>query len=175
MLRDLAVWLLYSPRRLPVLAVPVVAIALVASAVLSESDQSSSGPMPTIADPSSSAAAPDSSSPAEADSEEAASPRAIRNAARRFLGEYAVLRGSEPKAVPRSLRRLSTPALWRGLQLTRPDSLPTGSVTQVLVEDIGPFSGTATAKLDSGKELLISVVAWEHGWRVSDIRLTGAP
>ncbi len=77
--------------------------------------------------------------------------------------------------MPSSLRRLSTPALWRGLRLTQPDSLPTGSVTQVSVEDTGPFSGTATAELDSGTDLLISVVAWEQGWRVSDVRLTEAP
>jgi hypothetical protein len=84
---------------------------------------------------------------------------------------YVVPPSSEPpNTMPRGLRRLSTPALWRGLRLTQPDSLPRGSTGRLSVEETGPFSGMVTAELDSGQALQVSVVAWEKGWRVSDIR-----
>jgi hypothetical protein len=170
MLRDIAAWLLYSPRRLVSVAVPVVVIAALAVTGFDEPDEASTEPSPAGSKVSALPSAPPSS-PGGHDGEDPAAPRVIRKAASEFLGVYVVPRGAQaPNTMPPSLRKRSTPALWRGLRVTRPDSLPRGSVSQLNVEATGPFSGMVTAELDSGQALQVSVVAWEKGWRVSDIR-----
>lgn len=169
MLRDIAAWLLYSPRRVVSVAAPVVVIAALAVVGLDEPDGASTEPIPAGSKVSTPSAMP--SSTGGHDSEDPAAPRVIRKAASEFLGVYVVPHASEaPNTMPPSLRKLATPTLWRGLRLTQPDSLPRGSVRQLSVEGTGPFSGRVTVELDSGLALQVSVVAWEMGWRVSDIR-----
>jgi hypothetical protein len=97
----------------------------------------------------------------------------VRRAALRFLEVFVLPSAATPRKVPQSLRRTTTPALWEGLRLTRPDALPRGSVDRVDVEESGAFSGRASAELDSGDSYSVTVVAWEQGWRVSDVRQEG--
>lgn len=172
MLRDLARWLLYSPRRLVGVVVTVAVFAGVAFVVLSGSDADRPTRHTTAATPASTSSsdAPSSTSEDEG-TERTASPRVLLKTARKFIGSYVIRSGSPvPRTMPTRLRKLTTPALWQGLQLTQPSSLPRGSVEQLDVEDSGPFTGAVTAELDSGRALSISVVAWQTGWRVSDVR-----
>ena len=176
MLRDLVAWLLYSPRRLLVVTILVVALAAGGVTMLDQPDPRSTSAQPgaEALDPVSPARA--SPTPADENSETTASARAIERVAARFLEQYIVSAGGRaPRAVPSSLHALSTPALWRGLRLTQPESLPTGRVASTVVAGSGPFSGSVTAELTSGATLSVSVVAWEKGWRVSDVRPADAP
>ena len=175
MLRDPLAWLLYSPRRL--IAAVVVAAACTVAGVLALDENK---PAPMSARPANATPAPP---PAKAHAasvsdgtENAADPAVIRQTARRFLDDYVIASGvRSPKAVPTSLRNLTTPTLWQGLQLTQPDRLPRGSLKTVRVDSVGPFSGTVTAQLGSGSTLSVSVVAWQKGWRVSDVRPADEP
>jgi hypothetical protein len=102
--------------------------------------------------------------------EERSSGREVRRAALRFFDAFVLPSTARPREVPRALRSATTPALWEGLRLTRPDALPRGSVDLVDVEEAGAFSGRVSAELDSGDAYSVTVVAWERGWRVSDVR-----
>lgn len=172
MLRDAVSWLLYSPSRLVAVAIPLAILALLGTLGLQAEDPAppraadSPNAKPAMAPSSRSAA-----EPTQVHTEHTASGQVMRRAALRFLDAYLVSpAAATPQAVPRSLRLASTPALWRGLRLTHPDALPRGTVARTSVDAVGPFSGTVTADLDTGHVVSLSVVAWERGWRVSDVR-----
>ena len=175
MLRDPLAWLLYSPRRLLTGAVVAAVCAAGVVLALDKNDPATMSARATTVAPST------PSSKARAvklsdSTEDPGDPAAIQRTAREFLRGYLVAPGaSAPKSVPTSLRRVTTPNLWQGLQLTRPDMLPRGSLENVRVDSLGPFSGTVTANLGSGRSLSVSVVAWQKGWRVSDVRPTDLP
>ena len=176
MQRDPAGWLLYSPRRLLVIVVLVATVAVGAVTMLDQSESTSTSAIPAqkAADPASPARI--SSTRDEEASETTASTRAIERVAAKFLEQYVISPGSKaPNTMPSALQALSTPALWRGLRLTHPESLPGGRVTGTEVAGSGPFSGSVTVELTSGTTLTVSVVAWEQGWRVSNIRPADAP
>jgi hypothetical protein len=176
MLRELAAWLLYSPRRLLAVAVVALALALLGALSLPEDDTGPGGTHPAVAAPSTSPLSRPADHRPEQHTERTASDRVLRRAALSFLADYVVPpQDAAPRAIPKSMRQTATPALWRGLRLTRPDVLPRGTVRKVSVEDAGPFSGTVRTELDTGSVLLLSVVAWDEGWRVSDVRPAEAP
>ena len=175
MLRDPVAWLLYSPRRL-IAAVVVAAVCTVAGVLALDENK----PAPMSARPANAAPAPPAAKAHAAGlsdgTENAADPAVIRQTARRFLDDYVIASGvRSPTAVPSGLRNLTTPTLWQGLELTQPDRLPRGSLKTVRVDSVGPFSGTVTAQLGSGSTLSVSVVAWQKGWRVSDVRPVDEP
>ena len=92
-------------------------------------------------------------------------------AARKFLAQYVVPpHARTPQATPRGLQAVTTPALWKGLRLTNPDTLPRGAVQSIELEAAGPYSGTVHAELDEGAGLMLSLVAWQRGWRIGDVR-----
>lgn len=174
MLRDLLGWALYSPRRLLAVTLPVLALA-VAGTVALDADEASvpaRGPAPTRS------AEPPVPSPSSSTRDtgpgghtEARAPvGVVRAAARDFLDAYVVPPGETRRAVPRSLRALTTPALWRGLRLTDPGLLPRGRAEEVEVTETGAFSARATGTLGGGPDLEVALVAWDDGWRVSDVR-----
>lgn len=162
MLRDALVWLLYSPRRLLAVAAPVTALAVLATLGVNADD-----PTPSRAETANTNTNPVQPAPGRPvydrpveHTERTAPAPLIRRAALRFLDAYVVApKAPQPQAVARSLHAVSTPALWRGLRFTHPDTLPRGSVRRVSVEAAGPFSGTVTVELDTDPELVVSVVA----------------
>jgi hypothetical protein len=171
MLRDLLRWTLHSPARLLAVVVPALVVA-----VLGVSRLGADGPPSPPGTPAPAPAA-EPRSPATSDAQ--AQPRhtetrvpvaIIRSTAHDFLDGYVVPAGAHPRAVPRSLQDLTTPSLWRGLRLTEPDLLPRGRVDDVEVTDAGSFSGVVVAELDTGVTLRVSLVAWDDGWRVGDVR-----
>jgi hypothetical protein len=170
MLHDLTQWLLYSPRRLIAVAAVVLGLASVAwSGLASEDTEPQAAPVDRSAP--SREAPPTSTTNAAVASERPGSSRAVLSVAREFLAQYVVPPGvPDPDATPVGLRAVSTPALWDGLRLTRPDALPRGTVLTVELQDVGPFSGTVLAELDPGLDVTLSVVAWQRGWRVGDVR-----
>jgi hypothetical protein len=171
MLRNLAAWVLYSPRRLLAVAVPTAALVVAGLVGLNSAEPGVGESEPRRGVEPVASATPGPSSADTEHSERAASPVVIRRAARRFLDAYVVPPGAPgPRTVPTRLRKLTTPALWQGLSLTDRDSLPRGDVGEITVEGTGPFNGTATAQIHPGPTLEVSVVAWQKGWRVSDIR-----
>jgi hypothetical protein len=182
MLRDALAWVLYSPRRLLAVAATVAALAVLATVGVNADD-----PTPSRAESTNTTPVQPTPARPEDDrhlqhtehtehTERTAPARLIRRTALRFVDAYVVAPGAhQPRVVPPSLRAMSAPALWRGLRLTDPDTLPRGSVRRVSVEAAGPFSGTVTVELDTGPELALSVVAWERGWRVSDVRPVQTP
>jgi hypothetical protein len=176
MLRELAAWLLYSPRRLLAVAVPAVALALLGALSLPEDDTGPGGTHPAVAAPSTVPPTRPAHEQPEQHTERTASDRVFRRAAVSFLADYVVPpQDAAPRDLPKSMRQTATPALWQGLRLTRPDSLPRGTIREVTVEASGPFSGTVTAELSTGVVLMLSIVAWDEGWRVSDVRPAEAP
>jgi hypothetical protein len=175
MLRDPLAWLLYSPRRL-ISAVVVAAVCTVVGVLtIDEKEQDPVSARPTNV--ATSSLPPKARAVSRSDgTEKPADPAAIRQTARRFLHHYVIAPGAtSPKAVPSSLRNVTTPTLWQGLQLTQPDRLPRGSLESITVDGVGPVSGTVTAALDSGIALNVSLVAWQKGWRVSDVRPADEP
>ena len=68
------------------------------------------------------------------------------------------------------LARWATPSLWRGLRLTDPAALPRGTVSELNVEAAGAYSAEVVAELSSQTDLRLSIVAWQRGWRVGDVR-----
>jgi hypothetical protein len=176
MLRELAAWLLYSPRRLLAVAVPALALALLGALSLHEDPSRPGGTHPAAAAPSTSPLSRPAEQRSEQHTEGTASDRVLRRAALSFLADYVVRTDAPPaRAMPKSMRQTATPALWQGLRLTRPASLPRGTIREVTVEASGPFSGTVTVELDTGIALMLSIVAWDEGWRVSDVRPAEAP
>jgi hypothetical protein len=176
MLRELAAWLLYSPRRLLAIAVPTVALALLGALGLTEDAPTPSEAQWPVAAPSTVPPPPSAHEPPEEYTERTASDGVFRRAALSFLTDYVVRPdATAPRAIPKALRQTATPTLWQGLRVTRPSSFPRGMVKEVTVEASGPFSGTVTAELGTGTVLMLSVVAWEEGWRVSDVRPAEAP
>jgi hypothetical protein len=176
MLRELAAWLLYSPRRLLAVAAPVVALALLGALGSTEDAPTPSEAQRPVAAPSTVPPTPSAHEPPEEHTERTASDGVFRRAALSFLTDYVVRPDAmAPSAIPKALRQTATPTLWQGLRLTRSNSLPRGRVRKVTVEASGPFSGTVTADLSSGVVLLLSIVAWDEGWRVSDVRPAEAP
>jgi hypothetical protein len=176
MLRDLAAWLLYSPRRLLAVVVPTVALALLGvlgvtedAPTPSEAQRPGAGP-PRVPPNRAAYERP------EEHTERTASDGVFRRAALNFLGDYVLPpAAATPRGIPKALRQTATPTLWQGLRVTRPSSFPRVTVKEVTVEASGPFSGTVTAELVTGVVLMLSIVAWEEGWRVSDVRPTEAP
>jgi hypothetical protein len=177
MLRDVAAWLLYSPRRLLVVVVPALALALLGALSLGPEDPTRPGSTPpAAAAPSMTPLARPADQRPEQHTERTASDRVLRGAALNFLADYVVRpNAAAPMTMPRSMRQTATPALWQGLRLARPNSLPRGTVREVTVEASGPFSGTVTAELGTGTVLMLSIVAWDEGWRISDVRPAEAP
>jgi hypothetical protein len=176
MLRDVAVWLLYSPRRLLAVAVPALALALLGALSLPEDHTGPGGTHPGVAAPSTTPLSHPAEQRSEEHTERTASGRVLRRAALSFLGDYVVRPDAPaPRAMRKSMRQTVTPALWQGLRLARPGSLPRGRITEVTVETSGPFSGAVTAELSTGAVLMLSIVAWDQGWRVSDVRPAETP
>jgi hypothetical protein len=176
MLRELAAWLLYSPWRLLAVAVPALALALLGALSLDEDPSRPGGTQPALAAPSTSPLSRPSDQRPQQHTEGTASDRALRLAALSFLGDYVARPdAAAPRALPKSLRQTTTPALWQGLRVTRPNSLPRGTIRKVKVEASGPFSGTVTAELSTGTVLMLSIVAWKEGWRIADVRPAEAP
>jgi hypothetical protein len=162
---------LYAPARLLAVAVSTAALVVAGLVVLNSVDRGAHESEPRRVAGPAPASTPGPSPAATEHTERTASPVVIRRAARRFLDAYVVPPdASRPQTVPTRLRKFTTPALWQGLSLTRPGSLPRGHVGGVTAEATGPFTGTATARLHPGPTLEVFVVAWEKGWRVSDIR-----
>jgi hypothetical protein len=176
MLRELAAWLLYSPRRLLAVVVPTVALALLGVLGLTEDAPTPSEAQRPVAGPSMVPPTRAAYERPEEHTERTASDGVFRRAALSFLTDYVVRPdATAPRAIPKALRQTATPALWRGLRVTRPSSFPRGMVKEVTIEASGPFSGTVKAELDTGVVLLLSIVAWDEGWRVSDVRPAEAP
>jgi hypothetical protein len=176
MLRELAAWLLYSPRRLLMIAVPTVALALLGALSLPEDAPTPSGTQRAVAAPSTSPLTRSAEQRSEQHTERTASDRVFRRAALSFLADYVVRPDAPtPRAMPKSMRQTTTPALWQGLRLTRLNSLPRGTVREVTVETSGPFSATVRTELSNGAVLMLSIVAWEEGWRIADVRRAEAP
>jgi hypothetical protein len=176
MLRDLAAWLLYSPRRLLAVAVPALALALLGALSLHGDPTRPGGTHPAVAAPSSTPVTRSADQRSEQHTERTTSDRVFRRAALSFLDGYVVRPdAAAPRAIPKALRQTATPRLWQGLRLTRPSSLPRGTIREVTVDASGPFSGTVTAELSTGVVLMLSIVAWGEGWRVSDVRPAEAP
>jgi hypothetical protein len=172
MLRDIAGWLLYSPRRVTMVFVP----AVVATGLLGMLAVHGTADGPVQGHPAASGAkqrAPERQAPHSrpVSTERTATSRELLRTARRFLDAYVVPAGATaPSHVTPHLRRLVTPALWRGLELAEPSTLPRGPVEKLTVEQSGAFSGLVTVDLDTGPQLSVTVVAWQQGWRVSDVR-----
>ncbi len=101
--------------------------------------------------------------------------RAARRVARSFLQTYLTAPGTNRTHVPATLHRLSTPALWRGLRLADPTSFPTGSLGSLHLHRAGTFQAEFSAKVHAGTALAVTVVAWDRGWRVADVRPQGSP
>jgi hypothetical protein len=176
MLRELAAWLLYSPRRLLAVAVPALALALLGALSVPETSARPGGTHPAVAAPSTVPPTRAAYERPEQHTERTASQRVLRRAALSFFKHYVVPpQDAAPRTMPKALRQTATPALWQGLRLTRPESLPQGVIRDVAVEASGPFSGTVTAELSTGVVLMLSIVAWDEGWRVSDVRPAEAP
>jgi hypothetical protein len=171
MLRDLAAWLLYSPRRLLTVAVSTAALALLGALGLTEDAPTPSEAQPPVAGPSTLPPTRAAYERPEEHTERTASDGVFRRAALSFLTDYVVPpSAATPRAMPKALRQTTTPALWQGLRLTRPGSLPRGTIREVTVETSGPFSATVRTELSTGVALMLSVVAWEEGWRIADVR-----
>ncbi len=90
---------------------------------------------------------------------------------RRFLAVYLRSSSKTPAHVPTELGRLCTPALWSGLRLADPSALPAGPLVSLGQAAKGSYASEYTADLAHGATLTVDVVAWSHGWRVSDVRL----
>jgi hypothetical protein len=176
MLRELAAWLLYSPRRLLAVVVPTVALTLLGVLGLTEDAPTPSEGQRPVAAPSTVPSTRAAYERPEEHTERTASDGVFRRAALSFLMDYVVRPDAPtPRAMPKALRQTTTPALWQGLRLTQPGSLPRGTVREVTVETSGPFSATVRTEVNTGVALMLSVVAWDDGWRISDIRPAEAP
>lgn len=175
MLRRLAGWVLFSQARLAFTALSCLAVvaAVVLIAHRSETAISKSRPAgaasPSKRPPQPAAA----SAPAPAASESHHPTVAARKTAEHFLGLY--LRPSDrvPAHVPVMLRKVSTPALWSGLRLADPAALPPGPLRGLQTVTGGAYASEFTAELSSERSLTVDVVAWSHGWRVSDVHPAG--
>jgi hypothetical protein len=179
MLHDAAAWLLRSPRRLLALTALGVGVLTVGAMGLDEPTPATA-PVPASSPVASQrTSVPDAATsvaPPQTHTEHKTPARPIKRAAVRFLDQYVIApRSQRPAASPRSVRALSTPSLWRGLRLADPAEIPRGMVTAVHLEAVGPYSGTATAELDTGAVLAVTVVAWNRGWRVADVKPAEAP
>ncbi|HSE71136.1 MAG TPA: hypothetical protein VLA97_10295 [Nocardioidaceae bacterium] len=169
MLHDLAAWLLHSPRRLLTVTAVVVLTGVLAVGSLDRPDR---GEAVTASRPASDAPAVGENLLSErvTDPEAHVPVRAIRAVATRFLDGYVVPPDRRTRSVPAGLSNTTTPALWRGLRLTDPSALPRATVRELTIDAAGAYSGEVLAELSDDSILRLSVVAWERGWRVSDVR-----
>lgn len=169
MLHDLVRWMLHSPTRLAGSAAVILLVSALGWAAVVPGD--AARPVePRTATPVSREGAPATPTTSPVPTEAAVLGHVVRTKAREFLAEYVVAPGSPaPTRISTDLRALSTPALWRGLRRSDPALLPHGEVGAVEVEDLGSFGGTVLAEV-GGTRLVVSLVAWDEGWRVSDIR-----
>lgn len=169
MLHDLVRWVLHSPTRL----VATTAVVLLVPALGWAAVASGDGTRPVEArkaTPVTRESAPATPTSSPVPTESTVPGRVVRTKAREFLAEYVVAPGApSPTSISADLRELSTPALWRGLRRSDPGVLPRGEVTTVEVEGRGSFGGTALADVGTSR-LVVSVVAWNRGWRVGDVR-----
>jgi hypothetical protein len=170
MLHDLTRWLLYSPARLVSVTLVVLAVTAVAwTGLAPEKDHLEASP-PKTTQPGVALSTTDQSASALAQ-ERTGSSRAVLRTAQQFLSQYVVSPSARtPGATPLGLQGVTTPALWEGLRLTDPNTLPRGAVQSIELEAAGPYSGAVLAELDNGAGLALSVVAWQRGWRISDVR-----
>ena len=174
MLRKLAAWALFSPARLGLVTlsglVAVAAVVVVVHRPASAVAQFHAAP--THGGAGASAHVSAAKSPGRAWEATSSAVRA-RRVVRRFLAVY--LRSSSKTAthVPTELGRLCTPDLWSGLRLADPSAMPVGPVVNLSQAAKGSYASEFTAKLAHGAALTVDVVAWSHGWRVSDVRLKG--
>jgi len=177
MLHDLLGWCLHSPRRLILSAVSGIAIAglgfmLAALGTSERGDRAGGlGVEHTARTATASPAVAGSSRQPRASEEAPASWEEARATARSFLAAY--LPGPRGSAEPRidpGVERWVTPALWRGLRWTDPEQLPKGRVSSIEEIATGAFACEALAHLDAGPALLLTLVAWDGGWRVVDVR-----
>jgi hypothetical protein len=176
MLRDFASWVLYSPARLLAVGVPLAGLVVAGLVVLNSADRGAHESEARRVAESDHASTRGPSSAGTEHSERVASPVPIRRAARRFLDAYVVPPDApRPRMVPTRLRKLATPALWQGLSLAQPGLLPRGQVDEITVEASGPFTGLVTVQVEPGPALEVFVVAWQNGWRISDIRPAESP
>jgi hypothetical protein len=168
MLHDLAAWLLHSPRRLLTVTAVLVLTVVLAVGSLDRSDRVGSV---TTSKPASEVptAGEELLSGREAEPEARVPVRAIRTIATRFLDGYVVSPDRGAGSVPSELRDTTTPALWRGLRLTDPSALPRATVRELSIDAAGAYSGEVLAELSNESTLRLSVVAWERGWRVSNV------
>lgn len=171
MLHDLIRWVLHSPVRLAATAAVVLLVPVLGWAAAAPGDEGrpAEARKATYASRGTPPATPTSR---PVPTESTVSGQVMRTMASEFLVEYVVAPGAPaPARVSDHLRGLSTPALWRGLRRSDPALLPRGQVTALEVEDLGSFGGTVLADVGTSR-LVVSVVAWNRGWRVSDIRPT---
>ena len=171
MLSDLVGWLLYSPRRLALAAVPALVVTGVGIATVSGTEDGPTERHETASHSAQPAAVHQAPASTPVSTERSTTSQGMLQTARRFAGAYVIPRGAiVSRHISARLRRLATPALWRGLELAAPSSLPRGTVEHLSVEVRGAFSGLVTADLDKGDQISMTVVAWQQGWRVSDVR-----
>lgn len=169
MLHDLVRWVLHSPARLVATTAVVLLIPALGWVAIAPGGEARPGEAREVI-PVSRASAPATPTSSPVPTETTASGRVLRLKSIEFLAEYVVAPAAPaPAGVSADLRELSTPALWRGLRRSDPALLPRGKVSAVEVEDLGSFGGTVLADVGT-TWLVVSLVAWDEGWRVSDIR-----
>lgn len=169
MLHDLVRWMLHSPTRLAGSAAVVLLAPAFGWASVVSGDEARSVE-PRTATPVTREGAPATPTTSPVPTEATVPSHVVRTKAREFLAQYVLApRSPAPTSISADLRELSTPALWRGLRRSDPALLPRGKVSAVEVEDLGSFGGTVLADVGT-TWLVVSLVAWDEGWRVSDIR-----
>jgi hypothetical protein len=169
MLLDLAAWLLHSPRRLLTVTAAIMLTGVLAVGNLdrSEPEESVTTSRPS---PAERTAGEEPFSERTTDSEPRVPVEAIRAVATRFLEGYVVRPDRRTGSVPAGLRNTTTPALWRGLRLADPSALPRATVRELTIDAAGAYSGEVLAELSDDSTLRVFVVAWERGWRVSNVQ-----
>ena len=182
MLHDLLAWCLHSPRRLILVGVAglstaVLGLTLGPFGTNGASDtQDETLVVERIVPPPSSGSSPVEHEKPPASEETPARWTQVRSTVRSFLAAYLPAENGSSKArINQTVQRWTTPSLWRGLRLTDSDQLPSGRVTSLEEVSTGAFASEANARLNTGRTLRLTLVVWEHGWRVADVRLEDSP